>query len=410
MKTKILPLFMIIVTILFSLTGCYDAHGIEDFAYATAIGIDISEDNFLLLTLQFSNPPSNSESSSKDSNKTTNITVKCNSINSGISLIDSYINKEINLSHCKVIVISEELAYQGISEYIDTLANSIEVRPDCNLIISKCSAENFINNAKPLVETLTARYYEVTVRSSEYTGFTTSTKLVDFIGDLQSEFKQASAILGGLSQSSNYSNTSNQENSNNKSDNSYVAGETPISDSPRIETFGTAVFHNSKLVGELNGIETICHLISTNDLRSCTISIPNISTINSNIDLQIKQRKNTKINVDFINNTPYITLNVYLEGYGLSLDENIDYSSEEDIKALNLYAEEYMKAQLENYLYKTSKTFNSDIAGFGKYTLSHYLTWDEWLTSNWLENYKNSFFNVNVDVNIKSGYQFNKSP
>ena len=410
MKTKLLSLFMLILIMLSTLTGCYDAHGIEDFAYATAIGIDISEDNSLLLTLQFSNPPSNSESSSEDSNKTTNITVKCNSINSGISLIDSYINKEINLSHCKVVVISEELAYQGISEYIDTLANSIEVRPDCNLIISKCSAENFINNAKPLVETLTARFYEVTVRSSEYTGFTTSTKLVDFIGDLQSEYTQASAILGGLSQSSNYSNTSNDENSNIKSDNAYVAGETPISDSPRIETFGTAVFHNSKLIGELNGIETICHLISTNELRSCTISIPNISTINSNIDLQIRQRKKTKINVDFINNTPYITLYVYLEGYGLSLDENINYSSKEDIEALNLYAEEYMKAQLENYLYKTSKTFNSDISGFGKYALSYYITLDDWLQSHWLENYKNAFFNVYVDVNIKSGYQFNKSP
>lgn len=69
-----------------------------------------------------------------------------------------------------------------------------------------------------------------------------------------------------------------------------------------------------------------------------------------------------------------------------------------------------MKAQLENYLYKTSKTFNSDISGFGKYALSYYITLDDWLQSHWLENYKNAFFNVYVDVNIKSGYQFNKSP
>lgn len=404
MKIKKFFILVILTIILLSLSGCYDAHGIEEFSYATALGLDVSENKLLSLTLQISIPSTTSESGSSQSSKTDTITVECNSINSGISLINSYISKEVNLSHCKVIVISEELAYQGLSEYVDTFANTVEIRPDCNVIIAKCSAKDFIENASPSIDTLTARYYEVALKSSEYTGFTTSTKSVDFIGDMKTTFVQAHAILGNLK----LENRNTELNS--ALDNIYKAGETPIEGSTNIEFFGTAVFRDDKLVGELNGIETICYLLVTNGFKNCTLSIPDPFNINSSVDLRLNKKRNSKVSVDFVNNSPYISVEVFLEGYGISLDESTDYSSVEDISILNNYAEQYLKLQLENYLYKTSKEFNSDISGFGKYALSKYSTWDEWISSNWLENYKNSFFNVKVHVNIQSGGEFNKSP
>ncbi|MBP3502279.1 MAG: hypothetical protein J6K42_02210 [Clostridia bacterium] len=44
---------ILLLIILFNLTGCYDAKGIEQLAYAVAIGLDITDDNELELTLQF---------------------------------------------------------------------------------------------------------------------------------------------------------------------------------------------------------------------------------------------------------------------------------------------------------------------------------------------------------------------
>lgn len=157
-------------------------------------------------------------------------------------------------------------------------------------------------------------------------------------------------------------------------------------------------------------METLCYLLITNKLKTCTISIPDPFSKNSTIDLRINKKKNSKINLEFINGTPYISIEVFLEGFGLSLDSDTNYDSSKDVKTMNEYTEEYMKVQLENYLYKTSKEFKSDISGFGKYAISKYLTLDEWLDSNWLENYKNAFFNVKVNMNVNSGYEFNKSP
>ena len=37
-----------------------------------------------------------------------------------------------------------------------------------------------------------------------------------------------------------------------------------------------------------------------------------------------------------------------------------------------------------------------------------YLTWDEWTEANWLSNYKNSFFKINVSTDIQSGELFSK--
>lgn len=430
MKKRFFAITCILLITLFTLSGCYDARGIEELAYATAIGLDVSDNKTLSLTIQFSIPSSNSESGSSQSSKTDTISVDCSSINSGLSLINSFISKEIHLSHCNVIVISEELAVQGISEYIDTLANHIEIRPDCNIIISRCDAKEFITNATPSIEALTARYYEVALNSSEYTGYTIPARLSDFIGDIKSSYIQGHAILGNINTSStNNSNNSSNSSSNNSNSNSsqnssnsyegvysgldsnYSAGETPISESSNsVETFGTAVFYDDKLVGELNGMETICHLIITDNLQSCILPIPDPFNINDNIDLRIDKKRAPNIDVNIVNGSAYISIEVFLEGIGLSLDENTNYNSEEDIKILNTYAEEYLRLQLLDYCYKTSKEFNSDISGFGKHVLSDYLTWDEWLESNWLENYKHSFFKVNVNVDIHSGYEFNKSP
>lgn len=409
MIKKTLFIICILLVLLTTLSGCYDARGVEELAYVTALGLDLSEKNILQLTLQISIPSSSTSlnSDSSQSSQTDTITVECESLNSGLALINSYISKEIDLSHCKAIIISENLAKSGLSPHIETISNNIEIRPNCNVIITKCSAKDYIENSKPTIESLTARYYEVAVKSSEYTGYIPATKLIDFIGNISNNTVQASAILGNL-------NTFSSENLNSnsllKSNNNYFAGETPSVTSEKNETFGTAVFYDDKLVGELSGFETILHLIVSNKIDNCTISVPNIFEDGSITDLKIRKRHNTKINVDYKNNVPNISVEIFLEGYGLSLDKNINYDSKSQIDKINYTTEEFLKDELKKYLYKTSKELNSDIDGFGKKAIMQYLTIDKWLESNWLENYKNSIFTINVHMNIIGGNKFNQSP
>ncbi len=62
----------------------------------------------------------------------------------------------------------------------------------------------------------------------------------------------------------------------------------------------------------------------------------------------------------------------------------------------------YLESVLSDYLYKTAKDFKSDINGFGKYALNNFFTTQDFDSYNWLDNYKNAFFKVEVDTSVKS--------
>ena len=408
MRKKILCLILILSMCIFSLTGCYDAKGIENLSYAIAIGLDKGENNILKLSIQFATPSAISGDSegSSQSDSTTITSIECSSIPSGINLINSYISKQVNLAHCKVIVISEELAYDGVSEYIYTLVDNVQIRPNCNVIVSRCDAINFLENAKPTLEKLTARYYEAALRSSEYTGYTSDIQLNDFYSALKSSTTQPLAILAGVNTEQTHLTDTNTNKFN--IDSIYKANETPIQDKTSLECMGLAVFSYDKLAGELDAIESLCYAIVSNKLQNGMITIPNPNSDNSSIDIYLSPQKNTKIKVETINNTPYINIDVYLDGYIGSSDTNSDHSSTDTLESISKSVDKYLKAQILSFLYKTSKDFNCDIVGFGNYAINDYLTWDEWISSDWLSNYKDAFFKVNISTDIESGELFSK--
>lgn len=164
--------------------------------------------------------------------------------------------------------------------------------------------------------------------------------------------------------------------------------------------------YGDKLVGELNNIETLCHLIIINQLESATVTIPNPFSFDNNISINVKLNKTTDNKVSFINNSPFIECNISVTGNVLSMDPSIDLNNSEDIEIINSYVSTYLEDIITSFLYKTSKDLKADISGFGKYVLPKYLTWEDWIKSDWLNNYENSFFKVTVDTEIQGGYLF----
>lgn len=286
----------------------------------------------------------------------------------GLNLINSYLGKKINLSHCKVLVFSEAIAYQGLSKYFYSLNNDTGIRPDCNVVISRCDAKDFMIASKPVIETPTSRYYELFLKSGEYTGFSDQVGAYTFYSAMTSSTYDAFGILGGVGQ--NQSNSIQSDYTN--IDNRYKAGELPKSEAG-IENLGLAVFKNDKLVGELNAMETICHLMVSSELKNCILTIPNPFELGESIDISIELMKKTHHTVSMINGSAYIKTKIYLKAYGLSASNGIDYSSKENLALLENFASSYIQAQVSEYLYKTSKEFGSDIAQFGKYAASRIL-------------------------------------
>lgn len=389
---------IIIVLLIFSLSGCYSVQSIDDLTYVIALGIDKGKNNTLALTVQFTFPTS-SESASGEAAPTIVNTVECASINSGITLLNSYTSKEINLSHCKIIVFSEELAVSGIGEEIFTLSNQVEIRPDSNIIISKSTAKEYIENSKPELENLVAKYYELNLFSQEYAGFTENISISNFFNKLNTTSIEPTAILGN-------GNKLNLPSSNNSKDElDIVAGELPITEYEReSENLGIAVFKDDKMVGELTAIETMLHLILTDNFESGIITLNHPLKENSTIDIALYSHKDTNIDTKLVNGSPFASIEVFLNSRLLSVDKNSGDFDADEIKELESLINSYLENAILNYLYKTSKEFESDIDGIGQSLLTKFKNSKEWNNYNWPQNYKNTFFKVHVNTNIKSSF------
>lgn len=192
---KFIFFITLIIVIAIPFVGSYSVQSIDDLAYLVALGIDIGEKNNLKVTFEFTMPNSSGESGSSEVAPTIIDSVEASSIDSAINLMNTYVSKEINLSHCKAIIISEKLSSQGVSKLIYSLMNKIQIRPDANVIVSKCNAKDFIQNTQPSLENLVAKYYEIAPISSKYTGYTSNVTLGDFFNRLTCTACQPTAML-----------------------------------------------------------------------------------------------------------------------------------------------------------------------------------------------------------------------
>lgn len=413
---KNILIICIIFSLIYSFFGKSNSSNILDnLAYIMAIGIDIGDTATYKISFQVSTIYSSSQSasdansgeSSSDS-KTPSFTVRtieCDSIDSGINIINTYVDKTVDLSHCKLLLLSEELANQGIVPIIYSLVNKIEIRPDCNLIVSRIPDTEFAKDSKPSIEELLPLFYDVTSNTKIESGYTENITLTDFYSSLKCTSCEPTAILGTVRNSKNSPSNNYPETIGVDKANENV---TSITDEPIVEILGLSVFKNDKLVGNLSGIETVCYLILSNKLDNCSISIPSPFENNGSIDLYLYLNHSPKIKVSISNGTPYVTVNASLDAKISSLNSsssNLNTNLTSDLaNQIEISAENYLTNQIYEYLYKTSTEFNSDITGIGRFAKKNFSTLQDWNEYNWLATYSSSAFNINLNLSIKSGY------
>lgn len=424
---SIIVFLVLLVIFINGFSASYTSRQLGNLAYVLAMGIDVGENSKMKVSVQFTKTNSVSSSSSSSSEDSSNVVLvsgEADSIFSAINLLNSYIGKEINLSHCSILVFSEDFAKNGISTEIYSLMNNEEVRPTTNLVISKCDAYDYLSNSNPNIEKLTTQYYETFSITGRFTGYFSHVTIGEFFNSLSEKSSGSTAILGGLNA------TARKENSNNKSDNSskddssnstnsselgenenvvinpenLIAGNSSVTGKRGTENFGLAVFNNDVLCGELTAVESICHLLIVNELDSCIISIDNplLEDEVGKMELLIFPTKKSKINVDIKDDIPHISLKLSLDADIMTINNNIDYEDENVLLKISDSLNKYLKTQLTNYLTKVSKEYGVDIDSFSTKALSHFSTIPEWESFDWNNKFKEAIFDVSTDINVLS--------
>lgn len=220
---KTILILLITFVLLFGFMDSYSSHTLDNIVHVVAIGIDKCEDSDnsnMKVSFQFINMSSGSQGTSEGDASTVVTSINSSTLNKAISLMNSYIGKELNFSHCKVIVFSEAFAKEGISTEIYTLINNEEFRPSTNIVISTSDANGYLKNSNPNIEKLVTNYYDTFELTSNFTGYSDDITLGKFYNNLFEPSTANTAILGRTFEKSSNSENSSQEDKNSSSNES----------------------------------------------------------------------------------------------------------------------------------------------------------------------------------------------
>lgn len=364
---KLCFLCIMLLIIPFILTGCYDAVSLEKFNYAIAVAIDTSEKSTIKLSVQIASSDEGSELSSSQSTNNIIYSVDCETIDLGINILNNYLSKPINLSHCSAIIFSEDIAKKGVKDYINSLANNPEIRPDLHVLICSSKATDILENVSKSGEKFSSRYYEFVINAVETTGYAAQSEFRRFFYDINTLYQTPTA--------------------------NYIT----VSDNTA-QSVGIAVFTQDKFEFALDSIESLSYLIVSNRLEESVITIPNPYDRESKIDISLKKGKSPTSNeIKIINGKPFINTKVYISG---KITNMPSFAENDNINIIENELNKYLENLIEDYYYTIIKEHNSDLSNLSTKLASQFLTTKEFDSLDWNNIYKDSFYKVSVESKL----------
>ena len=451
MKTAI-KWFIIIITIiifLYAFSSSYYSQNIDHLDYVIALGIDkIPESDNLSVTFEFANLGSFSENSSSEQTEPIINTIIAPTIPNAITIMNAYIGKQLNLSHCKVIVFSKEFAETGILDEVSFLTHNIQIRPTTNVVVTDCNAVDYLKHSTSSLEQVLTKYYDIFPTSSEYTGYTSNIPLGKFYENLLDKNAGAVTILGSIvenadsknknetssnskdsnssksSQDSNSSSENSDSNSNstqedqkttienkntitktlnNKPDYQSFEPKSAISEGDRgAENMGLAVFKDDKYIGNLSTIETLCYSLLKDEVDNFVLTITNPFDESKKVDIKVGDLSQLKTDINISNDIPTINIEFNLTAEVINILDNQNLSYDKTLEKLDIALKEYLTEEFKSYLYKTSREYKSDINEFYRFAKRHFLTNSDFENYDWSTKYENAEFNVKFNEDIIS--------
>ncbi len=382
-------LFFIIICL--SLTGCYDKTELDNLAYVIGIGLDVgeaqngedddSDGENLNITYQIAIPVKIAgENNSSGKETYTTYTVSASSLFMGNSIVNAMASKEVNLSHINIILYSEEIAKKGLSGHINGLLSNADIRPKTPVAICRGKASDFFNQITPVLETNPARYYSLILSSFNYTDESIGSELISFYSNAQSIDREASTMIGEIS-----SEELNDFDSDDEKDKSVFKG--------------LAVFKAGTMIGEIPPKITDAHLLLTNALKRGNVTVKDPEDEKSIATATIRQYTSTKINVDVKEKVPKVDITLFINAHLEASNSTTNYLNPENKLKLKKVIQEKITSNIYEYLNEIKK-MDSDIVGIGKYAKVKCLTWKDYEDLHWQEIFKNSEFNVKVEVDL----------
>lgn len=388
------------------LAGCYDNREIEDLAYVIAIGIDEADGQNFNLTFQTAVPQAitggGGEGTAITSYKTDNFL-------SGLKKSSQYLSRTINLSHTKIIVVSEAIAKKGVNAFVNGLQQGMQIRPDINIIVAAEGAKKYIESVQPKLSSNPSRYYELLFKSYESDFLVPNARLEDYLYRAKNKGAQPIAIYtsvdktiieskkpedGGGEQGKKESGGVKEKKSGGGGDKK-SGGE----EEKKMSLEGLAVFKLDKMVGRLDPREASIFALMTGS-NNITLDVTDPLDNRFKVLSNVKKEKSSTTNVTFKNGKPVVDINLILDINVQSVQSNNNYDEVKNADKLNKAYRDMIESQVQALLKKVTYEYQSDVFGYGEMAKKNFLTIEKWEKAKWPEIFPQTQYNLRLDTEI----------
>ena len=175
--------FVLIIITLFILlisSGCYNYKEINDMAIVSSIGIDKdNKNNKYIVSTQIMN---SKESEDSEDSQITVYTKEGDTVHEALRNITLKSPRKLYGNHLSKIVLSEEVAKEGIDNILDIFNRITEVRNEFIITIVKEDKASDVLKVLTTTESIPAEYVKLSLKIADKTsGLTYATKLDEFI-------------------------------------------------------------------------------------------------------------------------------------------------------------------------------------------------------------------------------------
>lgn len=365
--------FVLIVITLFILlisSGCYNYKEINDMAIVSSIGIDKDNKNDkYIVSAQIMN---SKESEDSEDSQITVYTKEGDTVHEALRNITLKSPRKLYGNHLSKIVLSEEVAKEGIDNILDIFNRITEVRNEFIITIVKEDKASDVLKVLTTTESIPAEYVKLSLKIADKTsGLTYATKLDEFISLYLKKGIDPVVPVLKIDKKEKKGTTINNITTTN-----------PIS---KIVIEDLAVTNKGKLETYLKNEEVIGYNFLRNQIQKMIIPVK-CDDENNYASISILKNK-TKSNAAKKDNKYIINFNINSEAIITEYNCKKDLTDEKVIKELEKDTEKKIKRYIKKSLNKQKET-KGKFLGLERIIYLDY------------PKYKNEDYSVKYNVNV----------
>lgn len=360
-----------LVLSMFVLAGCWDMVEIDRRLFVGIVGVDTSSEANKY-TFHFSLPIAREivggEGGGGGGGKpVAAVSTVGSSIVDGARNLALRLNRDLFFEHMRVVVISEDVAREGLRNVINPLIRQTEFNRRSRIAICEGEAKKVLE-VNPWTEKLKSGYIDTMYASVGLSGKFVEMDLGDFLRSLHSQ--KGSALVSKI---------------------------TP--DKTEVNIGGAAVIKDFKMVGWLTEEETQGVNFFLGKLKGGDIVVKNPMG-NGTVTFTILREKST-LAVKAEEPIPEFTLNVYLAGNIASTTHGIILETK-DVEELQRIISKEVTNQIYKGVEKLRQTYRVDLLKLGDYLYKYEPKLWRKYEQNWEDVFPDVKINVNVHTTVKN--------